>query len=507
MWAYIRTGVVGLISVPATIVLARLLSPSDFGIAAVAFFFAQLASKLSSGGFGLSLVRIKELRPDHLSTVFALNVVTGALGCAVLVFAAPYIARFYATPELGSVLPVVAVTFALGSLTMVQQALLTRDLRYRELATIGSLDVAVGSITAVVFAWFGFRYWSLVLGDLSGAFVKWIYGVWVVGWHVRLQFAPAAARELSSFAMGSYARKLLDHFTRNVDNLVIGRFLGIVPLGFYDKAFSICNKVFNKMTVVGPAVSFRIFAIIQDDPLRFQRAFRKVIMTVTLAGYLVFAALGAMAPSLIVVVLGEKWRPSVIPFQILCVAFSFRVLNQYANAAEQARGWIWPQIWRMAAQVGCIIVGVYLAVPWGITGAAVAVLGATIVMFFLTQGMMRTATGLGWADVLQPQVPAITGAAALIGMLWGLDAIMPRATSPVVVLATQMSATGLFALAFAWWCPFAEARVLMHEIVSDVSPRAASLVWGSVTTTRKGGRTPRAQAGSEPADAGTRLAP
>lgn len=507
MWAYVRTAAVGLISVPATLVLARLLSPADFGIAAAAFFFGQLAAKLSSGGFGLSLVRVKELRPEHISTVFVLNLVTGVIGCVALILMAPYIGAFYGTPEVGSVLPLVAVTFVVGSLTMVQQALLTRDLKYRELATIGSLDVVVASVVAVVLAWRGHGYWSLVVGDVSGAFVKWIYGVRIVGWHVRLRFVPAAARELSSFALGSYARKLLDHFTRNVDNVVIGRFLGIAPLGFYDKAFSVCNKIFNKMVVVGPAVSFRIFAIIQDDPVRFQRAFRKVIMTVTLVGYLVFAGLGTMAPHLIVVALGEKWRPSVVPFQILCVAFSFKLLNQYATAAAQARGWIWPQIWRMAVQVVCVVIGVYLAIPWGITGAAFAVLGATIVMFFLTQGMMRSATGLGWADVMTPQVPALTGAAALVAVLWGLDAIIPDATIPAVVLVAQVCATGLFALAFAWWCPFRDARLLMHEVVSDLSPRLATLVWSDVAVTKKARRARQRASEPEPRDAGTQAAP
>ena len=492
MWAYLRTLVVGLIGVPATIALARLLSPEDFGIAAAATFFGQLAARLSSGGFGLALVRIKDLRDEHISTVFVINVVAGLIGSVGLLVAAPYIAAFYRAPEVGWILPIVALNFAIGSLSTVQQSLLSRDLRYREMATIGSIDVIVASIVAVVFAFFGYRYWSLVIGDACGAIVRWLYGVWVVGWHVSLRFVPAAAREMGSFAIGSYVRRLLEHLTRNLDNVVIGRWLGVAPLGFYDKAFSVGNKVFNKMTVVGPSVSFRIFAIIQDEPERFRRAFRKVIMTATLLGYLIFVALGTMAPHLFVVALGQKWRPAVEPFQVLCVAFCFRLLNQYAVAAAQARGWVWPQIWRQVVQLVLMVLGVYLAVPWGVLGAAYAVLGSTIAMFFLTQGMMRAATGLGWSDVIQPQLPALATSAVLGVLLWGVD-LMLIGTAPPLVLLAQASTAGAFVLVFAYWCPFRDLRVLMHEVVDDLSPRAAAFVWRDIAATPKAGKATRSK--------------
>lgn len=489
MWAYVRTGVFGLVGIPTTIVLAHVLSPADFGIAAAATFFGQFAARLSNGGMGSALVRIKDLRDDHVSSVFVVNAVLGLLGTVALIVAAPWIADFYGTPEVGSVLPIVAINFALGSLSMVQHALLSRDLRYRDMATVGSLDVTVSAIAAVVLASLGFRYWSLVIGDVCGAFAKWVYGIRLVGWHVRLRFVPAAARELSSFAAGSYVRRVLEHFTRNVDNMVIGRLLGITALGFYDKAFSAINRVFEKMTVVGPSVSFRIFAIIQDEPDRFRRAYRKVIMTATLLGYIVFGALGTMAPHLIVVAFGGKWQPSVVPFQILCMAFALKLLNSYANAAAQARGWVWSQVWRQIVEIACIVTGIYLAADWGINGAAAAILAATLAMFALTQTMMRAATGLVWADVLEPQIPALASAALLIAMLWGIDAVLAtRETANFVVLIAQAAAAALFALAFAWWCPFRDARLLMHDVVSDLSPRLAGWVWKDVATVSKGKR-------------------
>jgi O-antigen/teichoic acid export membrane protein len=271
-------------------------------------------------------------------------------------------------------------------------------------------------------------------------------------------------------------RRVLEYGTQNIDSVMIGRLLGVGALGFYDKAFSIGNKIFQNMTSAGPAVSFRIFAIIQDDPKRFQRAFHKVILTVTLLGYFVLTALGTTAPHLIVVALGDEWRPAIVPLQLLCVSFAFKLLNRYATSAAHARGWVWPQIWRQAVHIVFIAVGVGIAIPWGLVGAAAAVLVANILMFFLTQGMMRAATGLGWSDVLRPQVPAVCSAAALGAVLWLIDAGM-AASAPFVVLIVQGSTAAVFALLFAWWCPFEDARMLMYEVISDVSPRLAGFVW------------------------------
>jgi polysaccharide transporter, PST family len=347
------------------------------------------------------------------------------------------------------------------------------------------LDVVISSVTAVVFAALGFRYWSLVIGDVCGAFVKWIYGVRVVGWHVRFRFVPAAARELSSFALGSYTKGMVQHVTRNVDTVLIGGLLGVTPLGFYDKAFSLVSRVFNKMMVAGPSVSFRVFSIIQDDFDRFRRAYRKVIMTVTLFGYVVLGALAVMGPHLIIVAFGEKWEPSIVPFQILCVAFALRVTTQYANTAANARGWIWPLVWCRLAETVCVIVGIYFASAWGINGVAIAVLGATAIAFLLMQNVAQAATGLRWSDFFEPQMPALTGVGLLIGLLWGLDRIFAASPSVhVVTLLAQACATGVFVLAFAWWCPFRDAREVMHEVVSHWSPRVAQFVWRDVSIAR-----------------------
>ena len=373
-----------------------------------------------------------------------------SIAVVMLVAAAPAIGRFYGTPEVGWLLPVVGITFALGAMSGVQQALLNRDFRYRETATVNSLDITVTAVSSVIFAALGFHYWSLVLSDMCGALAKAIYGITVVGWRVKLKFVPSAARELGSFAAGAYVKRLLTYFGGNIDNLIIGKLLGMAALGFYDKAFGLAGKLLSRLTVVGPSVSFRVFAIIQDEPERFRKAYRKVVMMTTLITYTAFAAVGTTAPHLIVIVFGEQWRPSIVPCQILCVAFAFKVLNQYAITASQAHGWVWQDVSRQIISILCLTAAVYFAVgPWGINGAAAAVLVVTLMNFMMTQGITRAATGLRWADTLAPMSPAVTIAAILVVVLWAIDGALAGRQASLVILLTQSATASLIGLGFA----------------------------------------------------------
>jgi hypothetical protein len=103
--------------------------------------------------------------------------------------------------------------------------------------------------------------------------------------------------------------------------------------------------------------------------------------------------------------------------------------------------------------------------------------------------MMRSATGLGWSDILEPQVPALAATALIVSILWAIDTALANAVGSVVVLIAQASAATLFMLGFAWWCPFQDVRMLMHEVVNDLSPRIAAFVWKDVATARRAART------------------
>jgi O-antigen/teichoic acid export membrane protein len=284
---------------------------------------------------------------------------------------------------------------------------------------------------------------------------------------------------MMSFGLGIYAKRLLDYGTQNLDNLVVGRVLGLTALGLYDKAFHAVNKIAARLTLNGPNVTFRIFALIHEDRERFRRAYRKVVLTATLISYPALATLVVVAPQLFLVLFGERWLAAVAPFQILCVAVMPKMLNAFASTAVQAIGRVWSEVWRQLVSVGLLIVTVAAFSRWGIEGAAFGVLLTTLTQSVLMYGLLRAATGLTPRDVWAPQVPSLLCAAgaATIAALVGraLHAIDPTPPS-WVLLVVQASCAAAFCLCFLLFCRFTAVRALVREVVLDVAPSLARTV-------------------------------
>jgi PST family polysaccharide transporter len=297
-----------------------------------------------------------------------------------------------------------------------------------------------------------------------------------VRWVPSFKCSRQAIRDMFSFGAGIYAKNLLDYAVQNLDNLVVGRVIGITALGFYDKAYSTMSKLTAKINLSGPSVSFRIFALIEEDRDRFRRAYRKVVLSVTLIAYPILTGLILVGPELINVMYGARWMPAVVPFQILCVAAMFRTLNTYASSATQAKGQIWSEVHRQALFTIVLVAGVATGSSWGISGAAAGVLISTAFMTVLLQALVRRLSGLSWGDMLGPQVPAFVCTAGLIVIVLltkrGLNAVLGNPPAPIVlILCVVISA--VYYGGFLLFARFSDVREVVHETASDLAPGVA----------------------------------
>jgi O-antigen/teichoic acid export membrane protein len=288
-------------------------------------------------------------------------------------------------------------------------------------------------------------------------------------------------REMISFGAGIYAKNLLEYAVQNLDNLVVGRMIGITALGFYDKAYSTVSRVTTKINLAGPSVSFRIFALIQDEPERFRRAYRKVVLSVTLVGYPVLTGMIVAAPQLIEVLYGRQWLPAILPFQILAAAAMLRLLNTYASSATQAKGRIWAEVRRQALFILVLVVAVAALSPWGIAGAAGGVLLSTIFMTVLLQSLVGRLSGLSWADMLAPQIPAVVCSAGLLVVVlltrMAVQTAYPQ-SPPLLVLAACAITGAVYYVGFLLTARFGDVREVVHETAQDLAPGIAKrLPW------------------------------
>jgi O-antigen/teichoic acid export membrane protein len=476
-WSLLREGASSLLVLPTSMILARLLSPSEFGTAAVAYFFLALGSRLGQVGLNTSIVRLKDVRPEHTSTALLVNVLIGAGVWTGLTLSAPFLGALMRNHQVADLIPVAALTFLISSVGTVPGALLSRDLhRYRARAACDWMGTLTHSIVAILLAWKGMGVWSIIFGHLASDVARVTARLWLASWRPSLRFSPSAFRELFSFGAGMYAKNLLEYIANNIDSLIVGRLLGMTSLGFYDRAFTLTSRMVVRINLAGPSASFRIFAIIHEEYDRFRRAFKRVVLAVSMVGYPLFTGLIVLAPELIQVLFGARWAPSVAPFQILCAAGMLRLLNTYASTATQAKGMIWSEVGRQMLSTIVLAVSVVFLSRWGIAGAALGVLLATALRTVLMQRLIQRLAGLQWRDLLMPQLPAAICAFGLVLVLSVTKVVLGRYLgNPAswISLPIACAIGTLYYVAFLLFSGFREVRDLVCETLDDVAPFAA----------------------------------
>ncbi len=356
VWSFAQKAVSQSSDLLASIALSRLLTPTDFGIAAATGFFLRFANKIANFGLGGALLRLKEMRPEHVSSVFVVNLIVGIASWLCLTLSASSLASFFRAPEVAPALRVAALVYIVLPFGTGQVATISREMRFRHAAIIEWAYSAVFLLTAVPLAWRGFGFWSLIYAQLAANVVQALTKVYLGGRQPRLKFSSQALRETIPFGAGLYAKRLLTFAAEYLDSLIVGRLLGMASLGLYDKAFNTVGRVSERLNA--PIVFLRIFTLIQGDANRLRRAYLKACVAATFIGFPTFAALIVIAPQLVEVLYGRQWLPAVVPFQILCIAGACRVTLAYASAAIQAAGQIWSETWRQATYVILIAVGV-----------------------------------------------------------------------------------------------------------------------------------------------------
>lgn len=478
IWSFFREGISEFISTPTAIILARLLSPLDFGIAAAAGFFLTLATRLANFGFNQALVRIKKLRPEHCSSVFVVSLATGVAVYLALLSTAGLMAAFFREPQIRHVMPIAALTFLVAPFGTVPAALMSRNMMFRRTAVADWASSLAESASTIYLAWTGSGYWSIVYGRVVGAVVNAVVKISLGRWRPSLRFSSTAMGELFSFGSGIFVKRLLDFSANQLDNIVVGRMLGLSPLGLYDKAFVTVNKVLIRINTGGPMVTFRIFALIYDDAERFRRAYSRVILAASLVSYPVLLALAAAAPDLLHVMYGKRWLPAAVPFQILCVAGILKVLNEYAGTAAQAWGKIWGQVSRQAIATALIVVFVAAFSRWGLAGAAFGVLLATVSMTVLMNLLLMRLSGIPASSLLRAQLPGMLCGAIVSGSVLAVRLMAGSfgASAPWMRLLPEVAAGAVAYLGFIKLNRFRDVRILVRDAAVDLGPPLGRLV-------------------------------
>ncbi|HEY0894881.1 MAG TPA: lipopolysaccharide biosynthesis protein, partial [Cellvibrio sp.] len=364
-------GVNTIIQLTSTIVLARLLSPDDYGVIAMVMAVTGFARLFRDLGLSAAAVQKKELSRDLQTNLFWINVAMGALLTLTVAAAAPFVGMFYKKPELVPVTAVLSLSFTISSLGTQHGAGLVRGMKFGRKESAGIVGTMVALVVAMILAFRGFSYWALVWSSLAGNFATTVLLFVFSNFRPGLPSRRSGVRELLRFGVNITAFEFVNYFHRNLDNIVIGRFCGPASLGLYSRAYSLLMLPINSIRGPINSVGFPALSKLQNNPVEFRNYFRKATCFLALVSMPLTTFLAIASEPLIRLLLGEKWNGIAPIFSVLAVVAFIQPTVTLWGMVVLSRG-----MGKRYLQIGifntvCSAIGFLAGLPWGAMGVAV----------------------------------------------------------------------------------------------------------------------------------------
>jgi PST family polysaccharide transporter len=317
-WSFLSQGGKQVGQFIITVILARLLSPDDFGTLAMVTVFTNFVMIFSEMGMSSALIQKQDVHDRHYYSAFWLNLVVGAGLTVTFMAVSPLIAWFYKKPELIPILSVVALNFLFSSFTIIQQTILTKEMNFKSLAVRDVVAVILAGVIGITLAYCGFGVWSLVCQFLGFTLVNAVLLWRLSAWRPRFQFAMSDIKDIFHFSANLTGFNTVNYFARNIDQLLIGKVLGAEMLGYYSLSYKIMLYPLQNISWMVSRVMFPAFSKIQNDLEKVRNVYLKMVKAISLVTFPLMAWLFAAAPEFVLVFLGDKWGPMVIVIRIFC---------------------------------------------------------------------------------------------------------------------------------------------------------------------------------------------
>lgn len=360
------------------IVLARLLSPKEFGLIGTITVVIALSQVFVNSGFTQAIVRKQNCTQEDYSTAFFFNFAVGVLLFLLLLFTAEPISLFFKNIELKPLIQVLGFGLIISSLTLIQQAKLTKRIDFKRQTKISITASTLSGITAIYLAFSGFGVWSLVAKQLINSSISSIL-LWISNkWKPSLVFSKKSFKELFGFGSKLLLSGLIGTFFQNINYLIIAKYFSAQDLGYFTRAEMFKNLPSQNVSGIVTAVGYPVLATLQDDPVRMKSVFRDMLTKTFFVIVILMAGMAATAKALILTLVGEQWLPSVTLLQMLCVVGVMLPLNtmniNILNVVGRSDLYLKLQTIVQVVALPNILIGVFLGIKALILGMIVIAL-------------------------------------------------------------------------------------------------------------------------------------
>lgn len=390
------------------IILARLLTPHDYGCIGMLAIFMVLAESFIDGGFGEALIQKKDPTQADYSTIFFWNIAMAVLMYFILYFSAPSIASFYDIPLLCDVLRVQGIVLFIYAFNIVQRNQLRKKMNFKVLSIVTIITSITSLTITILMAYNGYGVWSLVAQNIISGFIPALVFWFYIKWRPQMTFSLKSLKELFSFGFYMFLTYILNRFERQIQGLLIGKVYDSATMGYYSKAHSVERLSSTSISQVMSQVTFPLYAEMQDDKGKISNTLKRLTMTLSYFTFPMMFILILCAKPLFILLYSDRWTDSVPYFQVLCLAGMAYCLqsvnNQTIAAIGKSKVMFIVTVIKRIVGISFIVFGLMF---FGMKGLLVGVVLNTWVSYFININVVSRYIGYKWWKQLLDIMPVL----------------------------------------------------------------------------------------------------
>ncbi|QCQ20829.1 MOP flippase family protein [Desulfoglaeba alkanexedens] len=474
-WSGISMGAVTALQFATLAILARLLSPADFGLMGMIMVVIGFAQAFADMGISNAIIHRQDATKDQLSSLYWLNILAGFIVFCVVCASTPLVVEFYNEPRLTRLLYLTALVFLITPLGQQFQILLQKELKFDGLAKIEIATAVVNSTVSIGVAFAGLGVYSLICGQLAGTTVKVVLlcGIGWRNWRPSFHFAKQDVKGYIGFGLYQMGERSINYLNSNLDYLLIGSMLGARALGYYTLAY---NLIIRPSTMINPVitkVAFPVLSLIQNETDKLRRGYLQVVQVLAMVNFPILMGLAVVAPVAVPVIFGDQWLPSVILIQILTIVGLLRSIGNPIGSLLLAKGRADLGFkWNLGLTV-TQIPGLYLGAGLGgAVGVAIAFSVLTVLYcIFSYLVLIRTLLGPCLRDYVQSMWPALWMSAVMGAVICAIGALFQNDSRLIIFILQVFIGSAVFISLF-----FFNEKILFNELKSMLFNRKVVVV-------------------------------
>ena len=401
-----------------SVILARMLDPSDFGIIAMITIFFAVAQSFVDSGFSNALVRKTDRREEDFSTCFYFNIGVGIMAYIVLFLIAPLVASFYNQPILSPIIRITGLGVVLNSLCVVQQALFTIKIDFKSQAKVTLSATIISGIVGVILAYQGYGVWALVWQGVVMTLARMAL-LWLMSkWRPTTGFSKSSFNYLFGYGSKLLASGLLDTIYNNIYPIVIGKFYTPAQLGNYSRALSFAQLPSSNITSILQRVTFPVLSTIQDDIPRLQANYRRLLKLSAFIIFPLMIGLSVVAFPMIRLILTPKWEGCSLYLQIICFALMWYPIHAINLNLLQVKGRsdLFLRIEIIKKIVGVCIM--CITIPLGITAMCIGMVASSLISLFINTYYTGKLINIGCLKQMRDLTPIFINSLIMGGIVY-----------------------------------------------------------------------------------------